>query len=99
MEGRHTTLKLDSYVFEQIMLSRGITPSCQLSGIIFQSYNVDLVDMHKIGKGGEVIAFMDDTLLLAKGKSLSETNAKVKRMMVREGGVSTGQSLTSVNTW
>jgi len=29
---------------------------------------------------------MDDTLILAKGKSLAEIKAKVKRMMMREGG-------------
>jgi len=44
------------------------------------------VDLPEPGKGEEVIAFMDDTLILVKGKSLAETNAKVKGMMTRENG-------------
>src|SRR5882724_7484249 len=67
VEGRHTTLKFDGYVSEQIPLPRGINQGCPLSGIIFKFYNVDSVEMREIGKG-EVIAFMDDTFLLAKGK-------------------------------
>ena len=49
----------------------------------FQFYNADLVDIHKPGKG---VAFMDNTLVLAKCKSLAKTNVKGKRMMTRESG-------------
>ena len=86
LESRHTTLKFNGYVSEQIGLPIGINQGCLLLGIIFQFYNADLVDICKPGKGEEIIAFMDNTLILVKGKSLAETNAKFKRMMMREGG-------------
>jgi len=34
----------------------------------------------------EAITFMDNTLLLVQGKTLSDTNDRVKHMMTREGG-------------
>ena len=55
-------------------------------GIAFQFYNMDLVDLRDPKKGEEVIAFMDDTLLLAHGKMLSDTNNQLKHMMTRSGG-------------
>jgi len=36
--------------------------------------------------GEDAITFVDDTLLLARGKMLAEANDKVKGMMEREGG-------------
>jgi len=36
--------------------------------------------------GEDAIAFVDDTLLLARGKMLAEANDKIKGMMEREGG-------------
>ena len=36
--------------------------------------------------GEEAVAFMDDTLLLAQGKVLIDTNEWVKNMMTRSGG-------------
>ena len=64
------TLKFNGYVLKQIRLPRGINQGCLLSGLIFQFYNTGLVDMCEPGKGEEVIAFMDDTLLLAKASLL-----------------------------
>jgi len=41
---------------------------------------------------------MDDTLLLAWGKNLTDTNVQVKQMMTRRGGDWTGPNLTSANS-
>src|SRR5882724_4543899 len=51
-----------------------------------QFYNSDLVDNKDSTRGEDAVAFMDDTLLLAQGKTLAETNDWVRRMMTREGG-------------
>jgi len=53
---------------------------------LFQYYNTDLLDIPEARNGEEAVAFMDDTLLLAPSKSLTESNAEVKKMMVRQGG-------------
>jgi len=71
---------------ELLLLSKGLDQGCPLSGIAFQFYNADLVDVRDVNKGEDVVAFMDDTLLLAWGKNLTDTNMQVKQMMTRRGG-------------
>src|SRR5882724_6336254 len=79
-------LKFDGYKSEPLLLSKGVDQGCPLLGIMFQFYNSDLVDNKDSTRGEDTIAFMDDTLLLAQGKTLAETNNQVKGMMTREGG-------------
>jgi len=43
------------------------------------------MDIGVLNKGKDVVAFMDDMLLLAWGKTLIETNNQVKNMMKRDG--------------
>src|SRR5882724_2494596 len=57
-----------------------------LSGIIFQFYNTDLVDVHNAKRGEDVVAFIDDMLMLARGKTLEEASSKLKDMRDRLGG-------------
>jgi len=62
---------------------------------------VDLIEIRDTNKGEDVVAFMDDMLLLARSKTLLETNTKVKNMMIRLGGglewAVTHQSEFSIN--
>jgi len=81
-----TTLKFDGYKSEPLPLSKGLDQGCPLPGIAFQLYNANLIDIRDIRKGEDAVAFMDDTLLLAWGKNLTDTNVQVKQMMTRRGG-------------
>jgi len=72
--GHHTTLKFNRYKSEMLPLSKGLNQGCLLSGLAFQFYNSDLVDVSEPGSGEDAVAFMDDTLLLAWGESLTVTN-------------------------
>jgi len=72
VNGCRTMLKFDGYESEPLMLSKGFDQGCPLSGIAFQFYNSDLVDIRDSTSGEDAIAFMDDTLLLARGKTLAE---------------------------
>ena len=65
---------------------RGLNQGCPLSGIAFQFYNADLIDISDKKRGEDAVAFVDDTLLLAQGKNLEITNNKVINMMERSGG-------------
>jgi len=67
-------------------LPRGINQGCPLSRILFQFYNLDLVNVQDPNNAEEVVAFMDNTLILVSGKSLTIMNTKVKDMMVRRDG-------------
>ena len=84
--GRTTTLSFNRYVSEPITLLRGIYQGCLLSGILFQFYNVDLINI--CGPEGDetAVTFIDDSLILACSKMLSEGNKKIKRMMEQPGG-------------
>jgi len=44
------------------MLSKGLNQGCPLSGIAFQFYNSDLVDIKDSTSGEDAVAFMDDML-------------------------------------
>ena len=62
-------------------MTKGIDQGCPLSGIAYQFYNAGLVEIHDTDGGEDAVAFMDDTLLLAQAKMLTESNNKVKQMM------------------
>jgi len=80
------TLRFNGYKSEPLTLPKGIDQGCPLSRILFQYYNADLLDIPDTRNSEEAVTFMDDTLLLVQSKSLTESNAKVKQMMVRQGG-------------
>jgi len=67
-------------------LLRGLDQGCPLSGITFQFYNTDPIDISDKKSSEDAIAFIDDTLLLAQGKNLEITNNKVIDMLKRSGG-------------
>src|SRR5882724_1296221 len=77
--GHRTMLKFDGYQSEPLRLSKGLDQGCPLSGIAFQFYNSDLVDIRDSASGEDAVALMDDTLLLAWGKTLVETNDQVRK--------------------
>ena len=57
-----------------------------LSGVAFQFYNADLLDICIPEHGEDTVAFMDDTLTLVWGKTLDESNQKVGHMMEKSQG-------------
>jgi len=52
----HTMLKFDGYESEPLPLSKGLDQGCPLSGIAFQFYNSDLMDIKETGNGEDAIA-------------------------------------------
>jgi len=54
--------------------------------VAFQYYNTNLLDVCDTSNGEEIVTFMDDTLLLACTKTLSEANSKLHSMMERQQG-------------
>ena len=65
---RHTTLKFDSFESDVFPLSKGLDQGCPLSGLVFQFYNSDLINVSVPGSGEDAMAFMHDMLLLAWGE-------------------------------
>lgn len=75
-------LKFDGYTSDWIPINNGIGQGDPLSMILYIIYNTDLL---KIPTGNEwsksTQAFVDDTMLLAVGKTFEETHATLKNMM------------------
>jgi len=86
VEGWQTILRFDGYETEPVELARGLDQGCPLSGVAFQFYNADLLDICVPAHGEDAVAFMDDTLILAWGKTLDESNQKVRYMMEKSQG-------------
>jgi len=85
-QGRKTALRFDSYGSELVELFQGLDQGCPLSGVAFQYYNADLLDVCNTSNSEEIIMFMDDALLLARAKTLSKANSKLHSMMERQQG-------------
>ena len=86
VEDRRTTMRFNGYTSKARRLRRGIDQGCPLSGIIFQFYNTDLLEIGDSKRGEDTVGFIDNTLLLARAGTLGESNGKVKAMMEKEGG-------------
>src|SRR5882672_4550495 len=74
-------MTFDWYRSEAQGLVRGIDQGCPLSGITFQFYNADLLEIKDEKNSEEAVTFINDALPLVRGKTLEETNGKLKDMM------------------
>jgi hypothetical protein len=84
---RSTTLKYDGHSSEPIRLDNGIGQGDPLSMVLYQYYNADLLDIPR-GKNEDVLAYVDDTIMLATTETFNEVHIKLADMMGQEGGVS-----------
>jgi len=83
---RFTTLKFDGYVSDRIPIDNGIGQGDPLSMVLYQYYNMDLLDIPKCTKE-DAVAYMDDTFMLASCKDFQSAHCKLAAMMGRAGGV------------
>ncbi|EUC61565.1 reverse transcriptase from transposon X-element protein, putative [Rhizoctonia solani AG-3 Rhs1AP] len=86
LEGRKTALKFDDYISNTFEITHGIDQGCPLSCIFYLIYNSDLIRVAKQNKGELAVGYIDDVALLAEGVDFYRANAKLKRMMERQGG-------------
>jgi hypothetical protein len=85
---RRTKLKFDGFQStDWIPINNGIGQGDPLSMVLYIIYNTNLL---KIYNGHEKTeraqAFIDDTMLLAIGKTFKDTHATLKDMMEHRGG-------------
>lgn len=80
-----TKLKFDNYTSEDIHISNGIGQGDLLSMVLYQYYNVDLLDIPK-GANESAMAYVDDAILIAIGANFTETHKTLTDMMTRTGG-------------
>ena len=83
---RVTTLRFDGYSSNAIQIDNGIGQGDPLSMVLYQFYNVDLLDIPN-SKDEDAMAFVDDAFMLAVADSFEEAHVKLADMIGREGGV------------
>ena len=85
LKDRTTVLKFDGYISETITLNNGIGQGDPLSMALYQFYNADLLDIPE-GNMEDAIAYVDDAILIASGKTFHDTHERLSSMMTRAGG-------------
>ena len=86
LEGRSTVLKFNRYTSEQTIIDNGIGQGNPLSMVLYQYYNVDLLDIPDC-KGESAVAYVDDAFMLASGKNFQSAHQKLCNLMEKQRGV------------
>jgi len=86
LQGRVTTLKFDGYLSVPIHINNGIGQEDLLSMIMYQYYNANLLDIPN-NKDEDMMAFVDNSFMLAIADNFEEAHKMLADMMGREGGV------------
>ena len=82
LHSRRTHVKFDGHTSDWIPINNRIGQGDPLSMILYIIYNIDLLDIPTGNEWSECAqAFVDDTMLLAVGKTFEETHATLKNMM------------------
>src|SRR5260221_6282567 len=81
-----TTIKFDNYMSEPIDIDNGIGQGDPLSIVMYQYYNVDLLNIPS-EENESAIAYVDDTVMLATTSTFQEAHDKLLNIMTKEGGV------------
>lgn len=70
---RYTALKFDDFISDRVALDNGIRQGDPLSMILYQYYNVDILNIPK-GLNESASAYVDDAILVATGKDFMDTH-------------------------
>lgn len=85
LRGRKTKMRFDDFESDWMDIRNGIGQGDPLSMILYVIYSSDLVDIAK-GKNELTLAFVDDTALIAIGKTFTDTHSTLADMMERGDG-------------
>jgi hypothetical protein len=86
LNGRSTTLKYDGHFLDPFEIDNRIEQGDLLSMVLYQYYNVDLLDIPK-GKNEKALAYMDNTIMVATAENFSVAHKMLADMMCRAKGV------------
>lgn len=78
-------MKFNDFILEFIVISNGIGQGDPLSMILYLFYNADFLDMPR-NKDEGVLAFVDDSTLIAIAANFKSAHEKLVDMMTRHNG-------------
>ena len=73
---------LDNYTTPAMVIPRGLDQGCPLSGIVYQFYNTDIIEIPD-KDWRRLIRFVDDTTITVEGRDLEEAFKKLGDIMAR----------------
>ncbi|KAF8256497.1 hypothetical protein EI94DRAFT_1558575, partial [Lactarius quietus] len=82
LSNRTTKLKFDDYMSEDIDIGNSIGQSDLLSMVLYQYYNVDLLDI-PMNDNESAMAYVDDAILITTGTNFIKTHEMLTDMMTR----------------
>jgi hypothetical protein len=85
LEGRSTRLKFNDFISDIIAITNGNSQGCPLSMILYSFYIAPLLEIAD-GKRTTTIGFVDDTTLVAKGKTFTETHQLIRDLLEKTNG-------------
>lgn len=86
LQGRKTRLSFDDFVSNLFEIFSGIDQGCPLSVLLYKIYNLLLLECADTTQNVSALGFIDDVSVLAVGKDLDDTSAKLRNYMERRGG-------------
>jgi hypothetical protein len=81
-----TSLKFNGYILDPITIDNGIGQGDPLSMVLYQYYNVDLLDIPS-SKDEKAVAYVNDAFMMAIGTDFQRAHCILVDMMCKEGGV------------
>jgi len=72
VENRCTIVTLDDYATASMKISCGLDQGSLLSGVAYQFYSADLIEMPDKSNGKDCLGFIDNTTIRAEGKDIEE---------------------------
>ena len=85
LTGRWTKIKFDDFVSQWVDILNRIGQGDPISMILYLFYNADLLEIAK-RKKEITLGFIDDAALAALGRTMEETNRKLRRMIIKQHG-------------
>jgi hypothetical protein len=87
LENRQTTISFDDYQTEPFEVLNGLDQGDPYSGVSYLIYNADVLKIPMLRAGEWILLFVDDTVIIVRGKNFNETHEKLRNIMNRPGGV------------
>lgn len=89
LKGRCMYLKFDDFISDLFEILNGINQGCPLSVILYKIYNTLLLNPSKALKNLDAVAYIDDVVAAAVGKTLTDTSVAFIDYMTRPLGALT----------
>ena len=67
-------------------IRQGMDQGYPLSGVVYQFYNADLLEITNRKEAKDCIGFVNDTTIIAEGTNLQEAFKKLTTVMTRKAG-------------